>query len=125
MTTTQRVKMREKGEALAARTQALIRGAGQAVEVSYLAGVFNAVGPEAGVRAAAEMFREAGMRVTVETHDWLEGVGGWSALGEVESELPPCNCPLPGPGMGCGCRSSRHGLAYASDEWCNCRCHRS
>lgn len=33
-------------------------------------------------------------------------------------------CALPGKGKECDCRSKTYGLPFASDDWCNCRCHR-
>ena len=51
-----------------------------------------------------------------------------------ESRLPPaqpkadgakCDCPDDGPFRGSHCRSKRYGLPFASDDWCNCKCHES
>lgn len=38
-------------------------------------------------------------------------------------ECTGCDCPVRGFGRGSRCLSERHGLKFASDDWCNCKCH--
>jgi hypothetical protein len=35
------------------------------------------------------------------------------------AKFAECDCPDRGPFRGSHCRSKRHGLPFASDDWCN------